>query len=304
MTVTPRQNADCATSRPTARFARIEGTLAPERLGVPSGDGKLILSQIRKGVVASPPRRSIGLKYVASGTEYYCLDNRSYVVEGGNFLFVPEGFHGEAGRATVGETAFGLCVHLRDRDAVSLAAERLEEPIIFPVLCSPLGRMLERTHRSLHARPERGAALAGPMLDRIDAGIETFLGDALRGIDSMTAVKRATRYENFRRLNAAQAYLHDINDRPVELAELARVARMSRFQLARLFADRFGLPPSAYHRRLRLVRAQAMIAAGKINCTEAAFRYGFGGSAQFSRAYSRTFGIPPSRSKTQLINEI
>lgn len=276
-------------------FVHLYGRLGPDLRIAPISSGAVILSQISGGQSVSPGRGSIAIKYVAEGTEYYHLSGRPYVVEAGNFLFVPEMTEGEAGRSSQRETAHGLCVYLPETRSLPSSDQRLEEPLLFPAHGSDLGRMLERMHRNLFSRPWRGKLEVAAMVKAVDGNVGNLMADALRSIQSIEAVKGSTRYEIFRRLTLARMYLHDIDDRPVDLAELAKVARMSRFQLTRLFADQFGSPPATYHRRLRLERAGETIASGHATCTEAGFRYGFNGATQFSRAFRKTFGVSPSQ---------
>lgn len=123
--------------------------------------------------------------------------------------------------------------------------------------------------------------------------------DVARELDSLGHLKKSTRYENLRRLGVARGYLHDVTDRPVELAELATVAGISRFQLLRHFRDCYGAPPGAYHRHLRLQLAKQAVDDGHLSCAQAAHRFGFADSSSFSHAYRRAFGRAPVRSITR-----
>jgi transcriptional regulator GlxA family with amidase domain len=94
----------------------------------------------------------------------------------------------------------------------------------------------------------------------------------------------------------ARGYLHAVTERPVELAELAKAAGISRFQLLRSFRDAFGAPPGAYHRNLRLRLAKQEIDRKALSCSEAAHRFGFADCSSFSHSYRRAFGEAPIRS--------
>jgi AraC-like DNA-binding protein len=120
--------------------------------------------------------------------------------------------------------------------------------------------------------------------------------ETLRMIAGIDAQKPSTRYETMRRLNVARGYLHEVTDRPVELAELAKVSGISRFQLLRNFRDVFGAPPAAYHRNLRLCLAKEQVESRRLTCSQAAHRFGFADCSSFSHAYRRVFGEPPIRS--------
>jgi AraC-like DNA-binding protein len=79
---------------------------------------------------------------------------------------------------------------------------------------------------------------------------------------------------------------------PTDLGRLAREAGMSRFQLLRAFKRRFGLPPGAYHLRVRLGLAQRALRRGEKPAHVAA-DYGFFDQAHLARHFRRHVGINP-----------
>ena len=84
-------------------------------------------------------------------------------------------------------------------------------------------------------------------------------------------------------------------DRNVPLAELASVARLSQFHLARYFKRAFGEAPVSYHRALRLQRAARFLAAGNGSVAQAAELIGYSDAVALSHAFRRHFGVPPQR---------
>ena len=66
------------------------------------------------------------------------------------------------------------------------------------------------------------------------------------------AVKAGTRKDLVQRLERARAFLHEHPNKAVSQAQLARVAGLSQFHLARQFRDAYGHSPGDYHRRVRL----------------------------------------------------
>lgn len=256
--------------------------------------GRVELSCIGSGFAYSPARATVSLKYAAAGTEVYRYAGRIHRVPAGSFLLLPEGNEGEALIDRRDGIAMGMCVFLPARLRPAPVQRRVEAPLVFPADASTLGRLLISVHRSMRHAPQAAPSLARRLLLAVDAQLEPLIIDATRQLESIAGAKPMTRYDTLRRLNLARAYLHSIVDRPVELAELAVQAGVSRFQLARDFATCFGAPPGAYHRRLRLERARDLLVAHKISCTEAAVRFGFSDLAHFSRAYRQAFGNPPS----------
>jgi transcriptional regulator GlxA family with amidase domain len=217
-------------------------------------------------------------------------------VSSGHFLYVPERQDGgvEIGRSDSSST-LGLCVYL-PRSVLGDSHDMLDAPMLFPADCSGLGRLLNRAARQMvWSQPQR-SVIASQLLQKVADQIEPLMEDTVRMLDGMTAQKESTRYETLRRLNVARGYLHAVIDRPVELAELAKVAGISRFQLLRSFRDAFGAPPATYHRTLRLKLAKEEIDRKLLSCSEAAHRFGFADCSSFSHAYRRAFGEAPIRS--------
>jgi AraC-like DNA-binding protein len=75
--------------------------------------------------------------------------------------------------------------------------------------------------------------------------------------------------------------------------ELAHAVGVSRFQLYRLFHDRYGLAPSGYLRELRLRAARVRLAAGDPPAVVAA-AVGFADQAHLTRWFRRVYGITPA----------
>jgi AraC-like DNA-binding protein len=57
--------------------------------------------------------------------------------------------------------------------------------------------------------------------------------------------------------------------------------------------------PLQYHKELRLLEARRLLQSGGASVTTAAFDVGYESPSQFSREYSRKFGVPPSRDLAQ-----
>ena len=127
----------------------------------------------------------------------------------------------------------------------------------------------------------RGSAVAG----RADGA----------GEGGLDAAKPSTRRDILQRLERARAHLHAHLDRNVTLGELALVARLSQFHLARYFKRAFGAAPIAYHRALRLERAARFLARGEGSVAQAAALIGYSDAVALSHAFRKHFGAPPQR---------
>ena len=85
---------------------------------------------------------------------------------------------------------------------------------------------------------------------------------------------------------------------PVTLAELAREAGLSRYQLIRAFARELGLTPHAYIVQKRVALARRLI-RGRRGLAEVALRAGFCDQSHLTRCFLRHVGVTPRRYATR-----
>ena len=83
-------------------------------------------------------------------------------------------------------------------------------------------------------------------------------------------------------------------ERPKPREALARLAGVSLRQLERLFRDQLGRSIHAHSLALRLDRARQLLRETSLPVLDVALATGFGSASQFSRAFGRAFGEPPS----------
>jgi AraC-like DNA-binding protein len=263
-----------------------------ERL--PLRGGCVVLSRLpggRSAIRALAP----SVKFVLSGEEVYKIDGRTRALRPGRFLLVEAGSEFEVTTPRPDETV-GLCVYLGV--APSSAAER--EPlgrVIEGCADELLAPLLQRYARLLSARPDQGAALASKIVQQVTAGAEDYLSTFAGRLERLSSLKRSTRIETLQRIERARAFIHDRQDRPLTLDDVASQAALSRFHLSRSFAEVHGLPPLAYHRRLRLDGAARLLRDGAASPTELAERLGYASLSAFTRAFRQAYGMPPSRAQ-------
>ncbi len=82
-------------------------------------------------------------------------------------------------------------------------------------------------------------------------------------------------------------------DRSFQIEELAEKARMSIPSLHRHFKEVTAMSPIQFQKQLWLQGARRLLMSESTDAADAAFRVGYGSPSQFSREYSRMFGLPP-----------
>lgn len=256
-------------------------------------DGRLVLSKLAPGrtvIGASSP----SLKMVLDGEEIYQIDGRSLRVEPGQFLYL------DAGAPCVGTNkveTVGLCLSLPDGWDGAAGAEGhdpvLGRALVLSARTSAIGRTLEHYGRTIARDMSKGDALAPEIVARAGAAVREPLADSRAAIESLKVVKASTRQSLFQRLERARGFLHVNDSRSVTLGELAAVANLSQFHLARFFRLAFGRPPIAYHRSLRLARAAEFLAHDEGTIAEAAEIAGYSDSVSLCHAFRRHYGKAP-----------
>lgn len=92
-------------------------------------------------------------------------------------------------------------------------------------------------------------------------------------------------------------YLRDHFRSPINLKTVVARCGVTREHFIRRFAERFGEPPGALLRRLRLEYARSMLVATTIPVEDVALACGFAGSNAFCRAYRQAYGHSPGRER-------
>lgn len=79
----------------------------------------------------------------------------------------------------------------------------------------------------------------------------------------------------------------------VSVPDLARTSGMSESVFYRHFKIISGTTPLQYVKSMRLLEARRLLSTQDYTVTQAAFEVGYASPTQFSREYSREFGVPP-----------
>ena len=94
-------------------------------------------------------------------------------------------------------------------------------------------------------------------------------------------------------LDAVNAMEHHLSE-PLSQRQLASVSGVSMRQLNRLFSEKLNRPTMRFYRELRLEKAHNLLRNSSLSLTEISLATGFSSSSHFSRAFSDSYGRPPS----------
>lgn len=263
-----------------------------------SGAGRVVLSRLSAG------RSPIGahgpsVKIVLEGEGFYEFEGRSICVKPGSFLYLEGGI---GCTMTHRSDLVGLCLILPTEPSERSSAFRPVAPGNDPVLgralvlstrTSAMGRGLEEYSRRIARDPAMGYHLGEDLLGQVTRAIRAPLQDSRAAMEGLKVAKPSTRRELFQRLERARGHLHANDSRAVSLTELASIAGLSQFHLARYFKLAFGEAPIAYHRALRLDRAAELLATESRPLTQIAEMTGYSDEVALSHAFRRRYGQPP-----------
>lgn len=137
-------------------------------------------------------------------------------------------------------------------------------------------------------KPEEIAALA-PVYER------EILFRVLQGPLGWMLHEIATPDAKLARIGETIHWLRQHFNKAVRVEELAQMASLSVSAFHRHFKAVTALSPLQYQKRVRLLNARSALLAGEGNATSVAFAVGYESPNQFSREYTRFFGLPPSK---------
>jgi AraC-like DNA-binding protein len=226
--------------------------------------------------------------YVESGVQAFRYRQARYVTGAGQTFFVNAGeMHtGEAARTQgyVYRTMYPRA-ELLEQIALGVTGRRTLPSFDAAVVGDrKLAHLLRRFH---------GALSQGASRLLIESSLDAALAHLIVGHTSCRrAEDRALRERPG--VHRAREYIHSQFAADVSLRELARVASLSPFHLARSFEREVGQPPHLYLDRVRIEQARALLDAGT-SIADAATAVGYADQSHLTRRFKRLLGITPGQ---------
>jgi len=130
--------------------------------------------------------------------------------------------------------------------------------------------------------------------------VEVLLVEALRSTPGDGTPPGLLRGLADARLSPALRHMHEHVGRSWTVAELAKTAALSRAAFFDRFRRAVGLPPMEYLLAWRMAIAKDLLRREGFGLAEVAERVGYGSASNFSTAFSKHVGKPPSRYAREL----
>lgn len=144
----------------------------------------------------------------------------------------------------------------------------------------------------LTSRPNESAVLA-PLIER------EILFRVMQGPLGHILYDIACPNGRMAQIRRAIYWIRDRYTQPLLVEDLANIAGMSVAGFYRHFKSITNMTPIQYQKRLRLIRARWLLIFEPRSAATIAFSVGYESASQFSREYTRFYGIPPARDAAQ-----
>jgi AraC-like DNA-binding protein len=245
----------------------------------------------------------LSLKTTFDGQTTYCFANRELVANPSRVLIVPprvryttrvgaEGTDIASFYFPAALVADALnTLSLRDDHLLDGRSANLDEAMDF----APHGRDLSPGMRTMF-----GALKQSDLSTSLeDIGVRALEMTLRFGLEAQNALARipaskpSVRRELYRRACVARDEIVARPERCLELQALARASSLSPFHLHRVFRAAFGETPALMQRRVRVERAQQLLATTRQCIGDVARLVGFESESAFSRSFRAVTGVSP-----------
>jgi AraC-like DNA-binding protein len=246
-----------------------------------------------------------GRAFYDVGVGRYAVDDSSYLIlnEGQTYtvdldseneiesfcIFFEHGLANSVQRSLNSKTSQLLDEPDKDRDQPSRGTNFFERTYPHDEILSPALTHL-RMQTSLTKNETTG------MAEQLHDVMERLLlvhSRVRRQVESIPALRSATREELYRRLHRARDFAAACFDQPITLNDMARVACLSTNHFLRTFKQAFRQTPHQYLTRIRLERAQGLLTQTDRPVTDICFDVGFESVGSFSWLFSHRVGLAP-----------
>jgi AraC-like DNA-binding protein len=239
---------------------------------------------------------------VAQGTKRTVVNDQIFQYGAGQYLIVSVDLPvlAQVTRATKKEPYLVFALRLKPASIAPLlleaaARDRGDRPVAGAAVSAATSELLDPVARFLRLldRP-RDIAVLAPMLEReilwrlLDGEQAAMVRQIGLADSRLSQIARAIRW-----IRAHYAEIFTIGD-------LARIAGMSGSSFHRHFRAVTTMSPLQYQKRIRLQEARLRLLGQPEDVAAVGFAVGYDSPSQFSREYSRLFGVPPGQDMARM----
>ncbi len=224
------------------------------------------------------------VEYVVAGPIRYGVGDAEHRLAAGGLIVIPPG-HRHCQESSQGADSYLLRFVLRGHRPT-------REPVV--VALPPRDRAeAERILESLVAEHDSRAKGRDDMIDALLAQLVVWVKRwrVVAGSDATSrpvsdAVERTRWVADVLRRRYAERFA---------IADLAKMACLSRSRFMQLFREEFGVAPGEFHRRVQMDKAVELAKHTGMSWQQIALHLGYSDPSYFSRAFRKVMGVPPSK---------
>ena len=256
--------------------------------------------------------RNFSIKYVIEGAEFYNVNGADFKIESDQYLLAGKQSSGEV-TVNSQKNVRGICIDLMPEIISEVAANFIEPGAAITDLSidtffsstdfpenkynaktTHLGWSLSQLRLQI---TEDVSQILKPNKEFYYLISECLVSDHIplhKYFQNLKTIKNSTKKDLFRKLLLAKEYIDSAFLLPIDIEKTAHTGGLSEYHFFRLFKTSFGISPYQYILNKRLLYAHQLLKTKHFTVSAAATSSGFGDIYNFSRAFKKKFGYPPS----------
>jgi len=194
------------------------------------------------------------------------------------------------------EKFIGSCLHYLSTETEQLLDSPHSQPTSSPRFANvpfDLTHTIKR-QMSLLVRNRPDQDVVQEVLFELIAECTRLNADTVKDIDKISAVKKSTREELYRRLFLSREWINDNLTNKITIDQMAGTACLNKFHFLSNFRQLFNTTPHQYLMEKRLQKAFDLLKHQRHSVTEVCYLLGFESIGSFSNQFRKRFGVPPS----------
>ncbi|UVI32006.1 AraC family transcriptional regulator [Paenibacillus spongiae] len=266
---------------------------------------QVYLAERRAGELFEPHwHESLEIIYILSGSATFTVDDDKYFLEADDYLFVnSDKIHGATFAETCRFQAIVFDLKMCLGTGLDICNHKyfnrmLERQLLLPDVIdkdSAIYPDIQQWIRQLYGKYE----MKGNGYELYAKGLLTLIVASLIEHDQMIAPdkNRLNKTNQMNRLKLALNYMASHYQESIPVKNLADLSNMSLYYFCRYFKSVTGCTPVEYLNRLRIAKAETLLATTDKRVIDIAFESGFNSLNYFSEMYRRMKGINPSEAR-------